>query len=170
MRNQELEIKNEKDRAEALIVFAHNIEEKNLKSKAVEEALASTKKITNEFALAKTLAGLAPLLKKGQIVSAINNIARINNYYEQANVIRAFAPRMGGKLISRGLSIVHDFKNEYARSRGLAALIPYTPEALLPQIFCIYDLLSQLLYQDISGTCPTRVGHQWHKSNYLYFL
>lgn len=124
-------IANEEDRAEALMVYAPNLEyatEDGGFPELLAKALQIAVSMTRRHIRARVLVGLAPHLTldlQGEALAAVHNLS---NERDRATLLAELAPTLPPEMLVASLAIAHTMRQQDARVHALTILAHYVPQ------------------------------------------
>jgi hypothetical protein len=126
-----MEIRNEDERANALINFAPHLEPASIKDgfpDVLEQALGVAVTLSRRQLRARTLVALAPHLTldlQGEALAAVHSLG---NERDRAEMLAELAPTLPPNMLVASLAVAHTMREQDARVHALTVLAHYAPE------------------------------------------
>lgn len=125
------QIRNEDDRAEAIINFAPHLESANEEDgfpELLEQALGISVTLSRRNMRARALVALAPHLTldlQGEALAAVHSLS---NERDRAILLAELAPTLPPNMLVASLAVAHTMREQDARVHALTILAHYAPE------------------------------------------
>ncbi|MCU0497530.1 MAG: hypothetical protein MUF87_09290 [Anaerolineae bacterium] len=124
-------IVNEEERAEALIIFAPNIEYADATKgypTALQKALEIAIGILRRSTRAKAFVALAPNLTPDLQGEALAAVHSLTNERDRAMLLADLAPRLPSNMLIASLAVAHTMREQDARAHALGVLAHHVPD------------------------------------------